>query len=202
MGYSITAENQSAPCMYRGKVKVASLSELPADLKDHARQVPEDVFRTLHQGEAEHRLRHYDSMLRAADSLPAEQYRHVTARARRIRDAMPYKAFTEEHQRLSSLKDDARRNGHHDIANAWGDALGRLERDHEQAEGTTAVGSAIMAYDKANQDVSKTAMAAAVKAAAIQKAIEQATADFRAKQDSLWRDIQALKEEMSHHGQR
>jgi hypothetical protein len=83
---------------------MANISDLPADLKDHARQVPDDTWRDLHQGESEHRLRHVATILSAAESLPAEQHRHVTARARKIRNAMPYMAYTAEHERLSGLK--------------------------------------------------------------------------------------------------
>jgi hypothetical protein len=174
---------------------MANISDLPADLKDHARDMPDGLLAQLHQGEAEHRLRHVDNAMRAAESLSAEHYRHVTARAKRIRDAMPYADYVAEHKRLTGLKDDARNAGHHEIAGAWHEALDRLESDHEQDRSTAAVGQAIMAYDKANpQDVAKAK--AAAKAAAVQKAIAEATARFRKEQDEIRKEIRELQEKI------
>jgi|SRR5215469_11918032 len=173
---------------------MAKISELPADLRDLGNQVPEDTFRQLHQGEAEHRLRHANNILTAAESLQAEQHRHATARARRILRAMPYKDYTEQHMKLTALKEDASRIGNFDLANAWRDALAHLESDHEQVGGTAAVGQAIMAYDKANpEEASK----AAARAAALQKVIDRevakATAEFQRKQTELRAEIEAFK---------
>jgi hypothetical protein len=86
------------------KGSMATLSTLPLELKDHARQIPADTFRQLHQGEALHRLKHIHDALEAAASLPAEQYRHVTRRVKRELQAMPNAQYITEHKRLETFK--------------------------------------------------------------------------------------------------
>jgi hypothetical protein len=56
-----------------------------------------------------------------------------------------------------------------------------------------------MKWDKENKPgVSK----AAAQAAAVRKAVEQATADFRRRQDELRREIEEFKKEVERRGQR
>jgi hypothetical protein len=170
---------------------MANISDLPAELKDHARMVPEDTFRALHQGEAEHRLRHVDEMLRAAEPLQAEQYRHVTASARRHLKAMPNAQFMTERNRLRELISDADRAGHLEVAKAFRAALRKLEDENPQAPG---VQEAMMAYDKAG--LSPGAAKAARKAreaALIQKEVDKAYVRLQAEQDRLRAEIQQFK---------
>ena len=169
---------------------MANLSGLPVTLRDLARQLPDGLLGKLNQAEAEHRLRHVRDSLEAAEALLAEQYRHVTARSRKQLSAMPHADFTEEKRRLESLKTDARSAGQHDIADAWLEALGRLNDEHPQVPG---VGEAITADMKAHP-VSKAAKEAA-KAARVQMQIDKAMAVYKAKTDELRREIEDFKKE-------
>src|SRR5260370_9934410 len=124
---------------------MANISQLPVTLRELGRQMPDGLLGKLHQGEAENRIKDVRDSMEAAEALPAEQYRQVTARARRQLRAMPYGEFVQERKRLEGLRSDARNAGRHDIADAWADALNRLSDEHPQVAG---VGEAIMKWDK------------------------------------------------------
>ena len=87
---------------------MATPSDLPNHLRDHARRTPEGLLQRLYPAEALHRLTHVHDTLRAAGSLQAGQYRHVTAQAQRELRAMPYDEFCAERDRLNELKAESR----------------------------------------------------------------------------------------------
>lgn len=172
---------------------MASINKLPSHLKEHARRVPPEVFSKLHQGEAWHRLQYVHDKLRAAESLPAEQYRHVTRQAKRELEAMPNAQYVQEHKRLEGLEHDA--TGNREIAHAWYEARTKLERDHPQVKG---VQEAIMDYDKANpENVSKAVKPKPAVSKAVQKAIDQAAEDYWAKVAELRKEIAQVRERLN-----
>jgi hypothetical protein len=168
---------------------MASLADLPKHLHEHARAMPKGLLDKLHPGEALHRLDAVHQMTESADRIanPAI-HRHIRAHAKRLRDAMPHEEFTAERNKLQRLRDSAPNS---DVQQAYMDALRDLEDKHEQVSG---VGEAIMKWDKDNPaNVSKAK--AAAKAAAIQKAIDAATAEFARKQAEIRREIEVFKSE-------
>ena len=169
---------------------MATLSDLPRHLHEHVRAMPKGLLARRNPGEAMHRLQAVHEMTESADRIsnPAI-HRHVRAHAKWLRDAMPYLEYAAEHRKLADLKNKAMQTQgvNSDVAQAYHDALKKLERDHEQVSG---IGEAIMRWDKAHpKGVSK----AAAQAAAIKKALDQATADFRHKTDELRAEIEDFK---------
>jgi hypothetical protein len=177
---------------------MATLSNLPSHLHEHARRMPEGLLRRLHPAEALHRLTHVHDTLRTAESLQAEQYRQVTAQANRELKAMPFNEFCAERDRIKSLRDSAANS---EIREAWTEALYRLEADNPQAPGT---GEAIMAYEKA-QNVTKARPSRAGLSKAAKAELDKRVAKLKAEEAELRREIaevRAVMEGRERRGQR
>jgi len=174
---------------------MATLSDLPAHLHEHARAMPKGLLVGLHTGEAVHRLQAVHEMAESANRIsnPAV-HRHVKAHSRRLLSAMPYLEYTAEHKKLSDLKNKAIQGQgvKSDVAKAYHDALKKLEYDHEQVSG---VGEAMLRWDREHpKEVSKAAQAAAVKKI-VDRELSAALADFKRKSDQLRKEIRQLQEE-------
>ncbi len=164
---------------------MAELSDLPSYLHDHAKKMPKGLLDRLHPGEANHRLQAGHEMTESAERIsnPAI-HRHVLPYAKRLRNAMPYLEYTAEHRKLTDLVNQADRLGNADIAQAYRDAIRKLEDDDEQVSG---VGESQLARDREHgREVSKASQAAVVKKV-VDREMAKAKADFERKQTQLAR---------------
>jgi uncharacterized caspase-like protein len=132
---------------------MATPSDLPSHLHEYVKKMPKGLLERLHPGEANHRLQAVHEMTESADRIsnPAI-HRAIRSHAKRLRDAMPYLEFTAERDKLRGLRDSAKDR---DIWVAYGDAIRKLEHDHEQVSG---VGEAQMRWEREHPErVSKAA---------------------------------------------
>jgi hypothetical protein len=115
---------------------VADIKKLPDHLKAHAESMPKDLRDKLSDEELAFRLRHvHDLTLDAAAMGTPALSRRLTARAVKVRDAMPYGDYEAEKKRLEAGRDNATDAGMLDIQHGYNEALRRLDADHEQAPG-------------------------------------------------------------------
>jgi hypothetical protein len=182
---------------------VAKLNELPADLVSEAKLMPDGLLDKLHQGEAEARLRYVAGMANAAQGLPAQQFRVVTANARRIRNAIPWAEYKERHEHLDRLLAQAQDMGNSEMIQAYGESLRILEHDHQQAP---KIAQAIQAHDarQMRADREAAAKSAAPQRGKLSKAVQayvdqeiaRTVAGLKHEEDMLRAEIALFKAQM------
>jgi hypothetical protein len=96
--------------------------------------MPKPLLERIGKAELEYRLRHVHDLTRDADAIknPAAS-RHLTAHARKVRDAMTYLEHAAEKSRLAKGRDNASKQGNLELISAYFDALRRLDVEHPQA---------------------------------------------------------------------
>src|SRR5258708_40277749 len=75
--------------------------------REHAKVVPADVLDRLCPAELRLRCSHADEISRRSASQPPEQFRHLTAHARKLLKSMPAAEYVVECKRLSDLTSSA-----------------------------------------------------------------------------------------------